>query len=344
MNENSYSHFKKNLIVMLTLIFVLGYANATVYGVSFPDYFPLDAASHGLKTFQWTHGRTGSYQSYISGTLTVPYTSGAIEGTGIVNMSDLSQLYATNDGSEVKWIAFAIETELGYISTDCSLADHPASWTFSTVTDDMLLDQGTYYFVDPSLTPCEMDNKQSLLFDIQDVSVPFGQYDDAVIIWWLDEQYSFTALDFSGKDIDLGITLPNGTQTGEHSVTAFDVYAYGIGMIAGGDIEAEFGELIELTELVDIDFSDPVVLLNDLIQQVIDLELHHGFEKSLLAKLDTALQKLQDGNEANDKAAVNSLTAFINAINAQSGNKISEEDANSLITAAQQIIDMISSE
>ena len=226
-----------------------------VYGVSFPDYFPLDAASHGLKTFQWTHGRTGSYQSYISGTLTVPYTSGAIEGTGIVNMSDLSQLYATNDGSEVKWIAYAIETEFGYISTDCSLADHPASWTFSTVTDDMLLDQGTYYFVDPSLTPCEMDNKQSLLFDIQDVSVPFGQYDDAVIIWWLDEQCSFTALDFSGKDIDLGITLPNGTQTGGHSVTAFDVYAYGIGMIACGDIAAETGELLDLAELVNIESS-----------------------------------------------------------------------------------------
>ena len=223
--------------------------------VSFPDYFPLDAASHGLKTFQWTHGRTGSYQSYISGTLTVPYTSGAIEGTGIVNMSDLSQLYATNDGSEVKWIAYAIETEFGYISTDCSLADHPASWTFSTVTDDMLLDQGTYYFVDPSLTPCEMDNKQSLLFDIQDVSVPFGQYDDAVIIWWLDEQCSFTALDFSGKDIDLGITLPNGTQTGGHSVTAFDVYAYGIGMIACGDIAAETGELLDLAELVNIESS-----------------------------------------------------------------------------------------
>ena len=344
MNEKSFSHFKKNLIVMLTLIFVLGYANATVYGVSFPDYFPLDAASHGLKTFQWTHGRTGSYQSYISGTLTVPYTSGAIEGTGIVNISDFSRLYATNDGSEVKWIAFAIETEFGYISTDCSLADHPASWTFSTVTDDMLLDQGTYYFVDPSLTTCEMDNKQSLLFDIQDVSVPFGQYYDAVIIWWLDEQYDFTALDFIGKDTNLGITLPNDIQTGWRSVTAFDVYAYGIGMIACGDIAAETGELLDLTELVDIDFSDPVVLLNDLIQQVIDLELHHGFENSLLAKLDTALRKLQDGNEANDKAAVNSLTAFINAINAQSGNKISEEDANNLITAAQQIIDMISSE
>lgn len=343
MNKNSYSHFKKNLIIMITLIFVFGYANAIVYGVSFPDYFPLDAASHGLKTFQWTHGHTGSYQSYISGTHTVPYKSGAIEGTGIVNISDFSRLYATNDGSEVKWIAFAIETEFGYISTDCSLADHPASWTFSTVTDDMLLDQGTYYFVDPDLTPCEMDNKQSLLFDIQNVSVPFGQYDDAVIIWWLDEQYSFTALDFSGKDID-EITLPNDTQTGGYSVTAFDVFAYGIGMIACGDIAAETGELLDLAELDDIDFSDPVYLSEELIQQVIDLELHHGFENSLLAKLDTALRKLQDGNEANDKAAVNSLTAFINAINEQSGNKISEEDANSLITAAQQIIDMISSE
>ncbi len=330
---------------MITLIFVLGYANATVYGVSFPDYFPLDAASHGLKTFQWSHGRTGTYQSYISGTLTVPYTSGAIKGTGIVNISsDLSRLYATNDGSEVKWIAFVIDTEFGYISTDCSLADHPASWTFSTVTDDMLLDQGTWCEVSPNLTYCDCYNDQVLLFDIQNVNTPLGQYADAVIIWYLDNKYPFRALDFSGRDIDLGITLPSSIQTGEDSVTHFDVYAHGIGMIASGDIAAETGELLDLAELVDIDFSDPVVLLNDLIQQVIDLELHHGFENSLLAKLDTALRKLQDGNEANDKAAVNSLTAFIDAINEQSGNKISEEDANSLITAAQQIIDMISSE
>ena len=35
-----------------------------------------------------------------------------------------------------------------------------------------------------------------------------------------------------------------------------------------------------------------IALLDELIQQVINLELHHGFEKSLSVKLDTALKKL----------------------------------------------------
>jgi len=254
MNKKSWNHFTKNLVVALTLIFLLGYTNATVYGVSFPDYFPLDPASHGVKTFQWTYGRTGSFQSYISGTLNVPYTSGSIEGTGIVGFSDTGRLYATNDGSEVKWLA----TDEFYISTDPDLTAHPAAWTFSTVTDDMLFPQGICYFVDHDLTSSEIQDDQVLLFDIQDVTVLFDQYNDAVIIWYLDEKYSFTELDFNGRDI--GITLPIDTQTGGDSVTAFDVYASGIGMIASGDIDAESGKLVDLAELVDINFSGPVAV------------------------------------------------------------------------------------
>ncbi len=227
---------------------------AGTYGVMFPEYFPLAPAVHGVKTFEWVYGRTGSYQSYIEGSLTVPYTSGAIEGTGIVNHGNTSHFYATNDGSEVKWIAvFAVSDDdgRGYISTDCNLTAHPAAWTFSTVTDDMLVDPGTHYLVDTNLTTCVMENGWSLLFDIQDVKVPFGQYDDAVIIWYIDEDNTFTTLDFSGKDIDLGITLPNGIQTGGHSVTDFGIYAYGVGMIAYGDVESDDGILNELSVLVN---------------------------------------------------------------------------------------------
>lgn len=332
---------------MLALIFVLGFTNATVYGVEFSDYFPLDPASHGFKTFQWTYGETGTYSSYISGTLTVPYTSGAIEGTGIVNHLQLSTLYATNDGDEVKWLATTDEDEFDMVScfsTDQYLTANPTAWTFSTVTDDMFLNLGIYYTVAHDLTTWELEDYEGILFDIQNVTVLFEQYSDAVIMWGLDLEHPFTELDLKGKEIDLGITLPNSTQTGEHSVTDILVYAHGIGMIACGDIVAETGELVDLAELVNINFSSPVVLLNELKQQVIDMDLHNSPKKKLLAKLNTALKKLQDGKESNDKAAVKPLTAFIDTVTDQSGNKISEEDANSLITAAQQIIDMLSSE
>ncbi len=89
--------------------------------------------------------------------------------------------------------------------------------------------------------------------------------------------------------------------------------------------------------------AEPADLLDDLALDIIDLELQ-GLGNSLLAKLDTALQKLADDNDKNDVAAINSLQAFINAVEAQSGKKISQEDADTLIAAAQQIIDILSSE
>jgi len=71
------------------------------------------------------------------------------------------------------------------------------------------------------------------------------------------------------------------------------------------------------------------------------MNLPKGIADSLLAKINTALQKLEDDNENNDAAAINSLQAFINAVQAQSGKKISQADADSLIAAAQQIIDLL---
>jgi len=88
--------------------------------------------------------------------------------------------------------------------------------------------------------------------------------------------------------------------------------------------------------------ADPVVLLEELAQQVTALNLQQGIEKSLHAKLDTALQILEDSNENNDVAATNSLGAFINAVEAQRGKKIFSADADDLVIAAQDIITALS--
>jgi hypothetical protein len=56
------------------------------------------------------------------------------------------------------------------------------------------------------------------------------------------------------------------------------------------------------------------------------------------AKLVAALQTLEDVNENNDKVAINTLEAFINAVEAQSDSKIPKANADALITKAQQII------
>ena len=86
---------------------------------------------------------------------------------------------------------------------------------------------------------------------------------------------------------------------------------------------------------------DPIGAIGELIALVMSLNLQHGISNSLDTKLDSALNALDDMNTNNDVAAVNSLVAFINAVEAQSGNLIAVEDAEALIAAAQQIIDVL---
>ena len=87
-------------------------------------------------------------------------------------------------------------------------------------------------------------------------------------------------------------------------------------------------------------FGAPV-LIEELVAAVILLNLNEGIQNSLDAKLDTALQALDDMNQNNDVAAFNALQAFINAVNAQRGNSISVEDADVLVAGAQAIIDQL---
>ena len=84
--------------------------------------------------------------------------------------------------------------------------------------------------------------------------------------------------------------------------------------------------------------QDQGQLLLNLAQDVFLINLQQGISNSLDAKLDSALQSLADINENNDIATVNSLQAFINSVEAQSGKKIPEADADHLIAAAQRII------
>ncbi len=73
-------------------------------------------------------------------------------------------------------------------------------------------------------------------------------------------------------------------------------------------------------------------------QDVEDLNLQWGISNSLDAKLDAALKILTDVNQNNDAAAINVLEAFVNAVDARRGKKITEEDADDLIAQAQRII------
>ena len=89
--------------------------------------------------------------------------------------------------------------------------------------------------------------------------------------------------------------------------------------------------------------KDTGLLINALINQVIALNLQKGISNSLDAKLDRVSNALADVNENNDVAAINSLEAFINAVEAQSGGFLTLEEANACIDLALDIIDLLAS-
>jgi len=81
-----------------------------------------------------------------------------------------------------------------------------------------------------------------------------------------------------------------------------------------------------------------IEMIQQLLALVESLNLHAGIDNSLDAKLEAAQQALSDLNQANDIAAINTLETFTQAVEAQSGKKISIIDADMLITAATEII------
>ena len=85
----------------------------------------------------------------------------------------------------------------------------------------------------------------------------------------------------------------------------------------------------------------PIALLTNLFDTLLDLNIQHGIENSLGAKLNAAIRALDDVNQNNNVAAIETLEAFINAVDAQRGNHITETDADLLIAAAQEIIDLL---
>ena len=101
-------------------------------------------------------------------------------------------------------------------------------------------------------------------------------------------------------------------------------------------------ESLSLFAVLEPEEVDPFGLINGLINDVVSLNLQKGISNSLDAKLDAAQKAVDDMNANNDVAAINTLEAFINAVEAQSGAKIPVEDAERFISQANEIITKLS--
>ncbi|MEW5816992.1 MAG: PKD domain-containing protein [Spirochaetota bacterium] len=96
------------------------------------------------------------------------------------------------------------------------------------------------------------------------------------------------------------------------------------------------------SDTLTVTVQTPAQATESLIAVVQTFNLQQGIENSLDAKLSAAIDSLNDLNLNNNVAALNSLQAFINAVNAQRGNQITDAQADALIQEAQEIINHIS--
>jgi uncharacterized hydantoinase/oxoprolinase family protein len=77
--------------------------------------------------------------------------------------------------------------------------------------------------------------------------------------------------------------------------------------------------------------------VSNLVALVQSFNLAQGIENSLDSKLQNVLAALNAAEDGNATSACGQLGAFINETSAQSGKKLTEAQANTLIAAAQQI-------
>jgi hypothetical protein len=133
-------------------------------------------------------------------------------------------------------------------------------------------------------------------------------------------------------------TLPDNLSSGSGGADALQNIA-----VAQGDlVELEIstgGEPTGLNFVISFtpDSIDPAAAIEQLAETVAAMNLQNGIENSLDAKLDAALGALDDLNANDDVAACNTLEAFINDVEAQRGNKLTDAQADQLIAAAQAI-------
>jgi len=96
----------------------------------------------------------------------------------------------------------------------------------------------------------------------------------------------------------------------------------------------------EIEELANLP-SYPVLLMEVLAQTVFEMNIQNGISNSFDAKLDAALNALDDVVENNNVAAVNALGAFENAVEAQRDEQITNDQADILLADAQYIIELL---
>lgn len=223
--------------------------------ISLPAYAPLEALRNSILTFEWTYGKSGQFTCQIGDPITINYSDGtSLTGTIVTNLFGWEEggitAFVSNDGSSLKVLGFedSVTGEYWYASSDEYLTSHPAIMSFGSIVDGMMIDRrGSYWVTEEGWAL--MDIGSAILFEIQDITVPAGHYEDALVVWDLRTDASFAPLDWSGMDAALGIVSPTAVDTGGFAIVGVWIFGRDQGPIASAAYELNSGRLIHLAEL-----------------------------------------------------------------------------------------------
>lgn len=169
--------------------------------------------------------------------------------------------------------------------------------------------------------------------------------------YWIDEPYTHRiTLSDAPIEIQSGVWYNvkvdlNGSlarfYVDDVFIIEFDVSEIGFTMIE--DFKLKFGSSHNgQRDLDDMLIYERESTIYDLIDAVESMNLQQGIENGLDAKLQNVQDSIEAFNADNRNDAINKLNAFVNAVEAQRGNKISNEQADYLIAEAQKLIDKMS--
>jgi hypothetical protein len=222
---------------------------------NFTDYFVPDTQVGCSATYQYVAGDNigNQFIHTVTDTYDVNYTSGSLPGIEIESRDDVDTLLDTyivyKDATTVRYLGY----NGYYFAKDCDFSAPSPYLSFSNVHDGMIIDQTAMQHQVNVSNPSDCVSglgSQKLLIKVQDLTDPPGDYQDAIIMYYLDTDYPFHDPIVPLAVMDYGLTLPTAFDTGGYSITAYDIYAANIGQIAGGNVAAETGTFFDPYELV----------------------------------------------------------------------------------------------
>lgn len=241
------------------------------------DYMtPLVPQYYGLKTLRCTYPGPLGDSCVLGDELTielleeetVPYQTGALTGRW---------LRVADSESAVAEFLVAAEDKIAYMygertpfggtyyaaSAECELTAPPPQVVWGSFVDGTIIDNsGTVCGVnkdDPEDCVCRVSpapdggvDSNVGLMQIQDVQISGKKYNNALLWWELEPFLPFQPLQFDGKELEFGITLPTEADTGGAAVDGVVIYGFHKGIVALMDASNDSGRLGDVWELVSV--------------------------------------------------------------------------------------------